>query len=173
MPIPIAVEAGQWELDPARSTVAFRHKSMWGLVTVNGRFTGMSGGGEVLPDGTARGTLVLDASSLDTKQGTRDKHLRSAAFFHAEQHPEITFTAHGATLRADGTVQVDGELTVRGTSRTLSFIAHADVATLGAVSLSAQMTVDRAEFGLTWNQLGSLRGLTTVTVDLRFTHKSA
>ena len=171
--MPVAVETGLWELDPARSTVAFRHKSMWGLVTVNGRFTVISGGGEVLPDGTAHGTLVLDASSLDTRQGTRDKHLRSAAFFHAQEHPEITFTARNATPQADGTVQVTGELTVRGTTRPLSFTAHADTAAPGAVSLSAQMTVDRAEFGLTWNQLGSLRGLTTVTVNLRFTHKSA
>jgi polyisoprenoid-binding protein YceI len=168
-----AVETGPWQLDPARSTVTIRHKTMWGLVTVKGTFTGVSGGGEVLPDGTVRGTLTLDAASLDTKQAKRDKHLRSADFFHVEKHPEITYTVRSASLREDGTVQVAGDLTVRGITRPLSFIARADQAGQGEATVTAEVTVDRADFDLKWNQLGMLRGLTTATVSLRFTHRPA
>ena len=169
----VTVDPGTWQLDPARSTVTIRHKSLWGLVTVKGTFGSVSGGGEVLPDGTARGTLTLDAASLDTKQAKRDKHLRSADFFHVEEHPEITYAVRSAALRADGTVQVTGDLTVRGNTRPLSFIARADQADQGAVAVTAEVKVDRADFDLKWNQMGMLRGLTTVAVSLRFTHTPA
>jgi polyisoprenoid-binding protein YceI len=170
--MPTTVETGVWQLDPARSTVTLRHKTMWGLVTVKGIFKSVSGGGEVLADGTARGTLTLDAASLDTKQAKRDKHLRSADFFHVDKHPEITYTVRRATLGADGTVQVTGDLTVRGNTRPLAFAARADQAGQGAVAVAAEVAVDRADFDLNWNQLGMLRGLTTVTVALRFTRSA-
>ncbi len=167
--MPNTVETGAWQLDPARSTVTFRHKTMWGLVTVKGTFKPVSGGGEVLPDGSARGTLALDAASVDTKQSKRDKHLRSAEFFHVEKHPEITYTVRRATAGADGAVQVTGDLTVRGTTRPLAFTAQAGQAGQGTVTVAAEVEVDRSDFDLNWNQLGMLRGLTTVTVSLRFT----
>lgn len=169
----ITAETGPWKLDPARSTVAIKHKTMWGLATVKGTFGSVGGGGEVLPDGTARGSLTLAAASLDTKHAKRDKHLRSADFFDAANYPEVTYTVRSATLRADGTVQVTGDLTVRPNSRPVSFIARADQAGPGEVVLTAELTVDRADFDLGWNQLGMLRGLTTVAVDLAFSHTSA
>lgn len=166
--MPTAVEIGRWTLDPARSTVVIKHKTIWGLSTVNGAFSQVSGEGEVLPDGSAHGTLKIDAASIDTKHGKRDAHLRSAEFFDIEKHPEITFTASGATPNADGTAHVIGDLTVRGVSRPLSF--NAAVNPDGeAVTLTAETAVDRAEFGLTWNQLGMIRGLATVAVSLVFT----
>ena len=42
----VTVETGLWQLDPTASTVAVRHKSVWGLVTVRGTFTGVTGRGE-------------------------------------------------------------------------------------------------------------------------------
>src|ERR1039457_4956278 len=45
--------AGSWQLDPARSVIAIRHKTMWGLVNVKGTFTEVSGQGEILADGSA------------------------------------------------------------------------------------------------------------------------
>ena len=32
-------KAGSWQLDPARSVIAIRHKTMWGLANVKGTFT--------------------------------------------------------------------------------------------------------------------------------------
>src|SRR5690348_7090341 len=116
----VAVQTGTWQLDPAASTVGLRHKTMWGLVTVKGTFTAVSGRGEVRPDGSATGTVTLDAASLDTKSAKRDTHLRSADFFDADHHPEITLAVRGADrLDGDG-VRVTGQLTVRGISRPLT-----------------------------------------------------
>ena len=169
----VAAETGLWQLDPTGSTVAIRHKTMWGLVTVNGVFASVGGEGEVRADGSAAGTVTLEAASLDTKHAKRDKHLRSADFFDVDNHPAITFAVHSAVPGENDTVQVTGELTVRGTSRPQSLTARLTQPDSSAVTLTAELAVDRADFGLGWNQLGMMRGLATVTATLRFTRVTA
>jgi polyisoprenoid-binding protein YceI len=169
----VAVETGLWQLDRTASTVAIAHKTMWNLVTVKGTFAITGGGGEVLPDGTATGTLTLDAASLDTKHAKRDKHLHGADFFDADNHPEITFAVRGAELRDGDSVHVTGQLTVRGISRPTSLTARLTNAGADALTLDAEFSVDRDQFGLGWNQLGMIRGRTTVTTSLRFTRAKA
>ncbi|GGK63257.1 YceI family protein [Streptomyces flaveus] len=169
----VAVETGLWQLDPARSTVAVRQKTMWGMVTVNGTFAGITGDGEVRPDGSASGTVTLDAASLDTKHEKRDKHLRSADFFDVDRHPTITFAVRSCVPHTDDTVEVSGQLTVRGVSRPVSFTARVTDSAADAVTLAAELTVDRTEFGISWNQMGMMRGLTTITTSLRFARASA
>ncbi|MFI6435719.1 YceI family protein [Streptomyces sp. NPDC050759] len=169
----VAVETGTWQLDRTATTVALKHKTMWGLVTVKGAFTTVDGQGEVRADGSAVGTVTLDAASLDTKNAKRDEHLRGADFFDVENHPEITFAVRSAELRDGDQVQVIGQLTARGVSRPQSFTAHLSDASADAVTLTAEFSVDRDHFGLGWNQMGMIRGLTTVTATLRFTRSAA
>ncbi|MFJ8506217.1 YceI family protein [Streptomyces avermitilis] len=169
----LAVETGLWQLDRTASTVAVRHKTMWGLVTVKGAFTSISGQGEVKSDGTAHGTITLDAASLDTKNAKRDTHLRSADFFDVENHPEITFAVRTAEAGPGDTVQVAGQLTVRGISRPQSFTARVTQADSDAITLAAEFTADRDQFGMGWNQMSMMRGLTTVTATLRLTRTAA
>ncbi|GAB2620376.1 YceI family protein [Streptomyces capparidis] len=164
----MTVETGTWQLDSARSTVGFRQKAMWGLVPVKGTFTSVKGGGEVAADGSASGSLTLDATSLDTKNPKRDKHLRSADFFDTDQHSEITFVLRSATHRDDSTVEVAGQLTVRGVSRPQTFTAHLTEVSADAVTLTAEFTVDRDQFGMGWNKMGMISGSTTVTASLQF-----
>lgn len=168
----VAVQTGLWQLDASASTVALKHRTMWNLVTVKGVFAAVSGGGEVGPDGAVTGVLTLDAASLDTKNAKRDAHLRGADFFDADHHREITFAVRAAELAADSTVRVSGRLTVRGISRPTSFTARLTAADADALTLDAEFTVDRSEFGLGWNQLGMIRGLTAVTATLRFTRSA-
>jgi polyisoprenoid-binding protein YceI len=169
----VAVETGTWQLDATRSTVGISHRTMWNLVTVKGTFTGVTGEGEVRPDGSAGGTITLDAASLDTKNAKRDQHLRSADFFDTDNHPQLTFAVRGATQQSDGSVRIDGRLTVRGISRPHSFTAKLAEATAGTVTLTAEFTVDRDQFGMGWNQLGMMRGHTAVTASLRFNRASS
>ncbi|MDX3311559.1 YceI family protein [Streptomyces sp. NPDC054884] len=170
----VAVETGLWQLDADASTVALKHRTMWGLVTVKGVFTAVDGGGEVAADGTATGVLTLRAASLDTKNAKRDAHLRGADFFDADHHPEITFAVRSARLgAAEGAVEVSGQLTVRGVSRPQSLTARLSGADSDAITLETEFAVDRGEFGLGWNQLGMIRGTAAVTATLRFTRKPA
>lgn len=168
---PDSVLAGPstWTLDPARSTVSLRSKSMWGLVTVRGAFGELAGNAEILPGGAARGRLEIGAASLDTKNAKRDRHLASADFFNAADHPLIVADLASATRTGDR-VAVTGTLTVAGETRPLSFTATLADVSPAAFTLRAEgVVVDRADFGLTWNQMGMLTGPSTVDVVARFT----
>jgi polyisoprenoid-binding protein YceI len=158
---------GTWSLDAAHSSAAFRHKSMWGLVTVRGTFSDLTGSAEILPDGSARGRLEIGVASLNSKNAKRDKHLKSADFFNGEANPQIIVDVRRATL-AGGTVTASGDLTAGGVTQPLEFTATVVEATADAVTLRAEIEVDRASFGMTWNQMGMLTGLAAVSVVARF-----
>lgn len=87
------ITAGNYTLDPLRSTVAFQRKTFWGLATAKGVFGSVAGSGTVMTDGRAEGSLVIDVASLDSKNTKRDNHLRSKEMLNAESFPEITFYA--------------------------------------------------------------------------------
>jgi polyisoprenoid-binding protein YceI len=159
---------GSWELDPAGSSVTFRHKSIWGLVTVRGTFATVHGSGEIHPDGTASGRLEIDAASVDTKNSKRDTHLRSADFFHADAHPQIVAEIGPVTRQDGASAAVAGTLTVAGVSKPIHLIAKVTQATDDAITLQADGEFDRADFGSTWNRLGMLNGNATVSVTARF-----
>lgn len=167
---PDSVLAGPstWSLDPARSSVSLHSKTMWGLATVRGAFGELAGSAEILPGGAARGRLEIGAASLNTKNAKRDRHLASADFFNAAEHPSIVADLASATRTGDR-VAVQGTLTVAGVTRPLSFTATLADVTAAAFTLRAEgVVVDRADFGSTWNQLGMLRGPSTVDVEARF-----
>jgi polyisoprenoid-binding protein YceI len=159
--------AGAWTLDPARSEVRLKTRHTWGLLQLSGVFHRVSGNGTVTPDGNVSGVITVAAESVDTKNPRRDKHLRSADFFHVEDHREFTFAVDGVTL-ADGGVRVNGRLTVRGQTRPASFDATVSRAD-GEVSLDGELPVNRADFGLTWNFFGVASMHNTIVVHAVFT----
>jgi polyisoprenoid-binding protein YceI len=167
-PAPGDGQVGHWRLDPSHSTVTIAHKAMWGMTTVRGSFTEVGGEGEVLADGSAAGTLVINAASVDTANDKRDTHLKSADFLDAENHRDITFVARRIHRQGNGSVRVTGDLTVAGQTRPLSFDAGLAGLPDGSLTLTAEVRVDRAEFGLVWNNLGMLRGQALVRVNASF-----
>jgi polyisoprenoid-binding protein YceI len=166
--MPAQPTPGAYTLDPTRSSVRFQHKGMWGLATVNGTFGTVRGSGAVAEDGTGSGTLVIEVTSLDTKNARRDKDLLSKRFLEAGTYPEITFEAARIVNAADGSAQVEGELTVHGNSRKVSFPARYEVPGADSVALHGELTVERAEYGLTSNPLGMLSGAAKIELELVF-----
>ncbi len=170
MPAPseqLSTLAGSWTLDPGRSSVQLASKAL-GLIRVSGQFREVSGTGTVRPDGTVGGTLTLAAASIDTGNARRDTHLRSADFFDSDHYPDVTFAVEGAEPTGQGAV-VTGALTIRGVTRPLSFEAAVSVRGDGEIALDAEVRINRADFGLTWNWLGTASMLSTVTVHVLFT----
>jgi len=162
--------AGEWVLDPGKSSIRLKNKSMWGLVPVNGVFRELSGSGTVSPDGEVSGTLTVAAASIDTKNARRDKHLRSADFFDSANNPDITFTMDG--IRPSGqAVAVTGALTVRDRTQPLTFDAAASVRGDGEIRLDAEVRLDQADFGLTWNLMGTVSWHNTLTIHAVFTRR--
>jgi polyisoprenoid-binding protein YceI len=159
--------AGEWVLDPGRSSVRLKNRSVAGLARVNGVFREVSGHGTISADGGVEGTVTVASASIDTGNGRRDTHLRSADFFDSDNHPDITFTAEAIRPSGHG-LAVTGALTVRDHTAPLSFDATASVEGDAEISLDAEMIINRADFGLTWNLMGLVSMNNTLTVHAVF-----
>lgn len=147
----------RWDIDATHSSVGFAVRHMM-VATVRGRFGGVSGSIELDPSSpeTASALVRIDAASVDTGMPKRDDHLRSADFFDAATHPEIVFRARGAQRVGADRYRLDGDLTIRGTTRPISLDAELagpfDGGKAGTrVGLSATGRIDRKDFGLNWN----------------------
>jgi len=162
-----------YQLDQGTSAVTFTHKALWGLQTVRGEFSDLSGTAEIKADGSADGRLEIGAASLNTKNRKRDEHLRSADFFNAADHPKIIVDVAEAATSDGGNVQASGNLTVAGRTRPLTLTAKISEADAQSVMLTADAQIDRADFGMTWNQLGTVRGVAQIHVVARFVKSAA
>jgi polyisoprenoid-binding protein YceI len=163
---------GTFQLDQSASAVSFRHKHTFGLAWMTGTFSGVTGSAEILADGSARGRLEIPAATISTKIAQRDTHLKSADFFHAELHPAIVADITSATLEGSDRVAATGTLTVAGKTRPLALTAQLTEATAQAITLATTIEVDRADFGLTWNRLGIIKGHAHVSVVARFVRQA-
>ena len=160
----------KWVLDPAGHEVTVRNKTFWGLATVRGVFKTVHAEGVLAEDGTGEGVVTVESASLDTRLAKRDAHLRSPDFFDVERYPTFQFVVDriGPVAADSNEVQVQGTLKVRDAVKPLTFIAHAD-RRADSVTLTATIPYVRAEFGMTWNQLGMMAGKGEVGVKLLFT----
>ena len=151
------VPAGTYAIDGAHSAASFGVRHL-GLSTVRGSFDGVSGSltlGETLS--TLQTTAVLDASTISTGNADRDAHLQSPDFFDVAQYPEITFTSTEVRPGAGDAFTLVGDLTMHGVTRPVTLEAeYLGSATspqgVEKVAFTATGTLDRTEWGLTWNQ---------------------
>ncbi|MFC3573369.1 YceI family protein [Streptomyces yaanensis] len=150
---------GPWTIDPAHSSVAAVAQHL-GISSVRGRFTEFAGRIEIAPDEVEKSRVeaVIRAASIDTGNGMRDDHLRSADFLDIENHPEITYRSTGLTAAGPDRWTVHGELTMRGVVRPVAL----DLAHLGTGSdpwggtraaFRATTELRREDFAMNYNQV--------------------
>jgi polyisoprenoid-binding protein YceI len=126
---------------------------MW-VFPAKGTARAIEGVGTMGTDGGLSGSLVVDAASIDTKNKKRDAHLRTADFFEVEKFPTINFEATSGRLAGSGRLELAGTLTVHGQTRPLSVLADFSVAA-DMVTLSAEVVIDRSEWGLSLTPYGA------------------
>ena len=64
--------------------------------------------------------LTIDAKSVNTRVAARDNHLRSKDFFAADSFPTITFVSKLVNKMSDTKVNITGDLTIRGKTKTIT-----------------------------------------------------
>ncbi len=148
--IPLTSTAS-YAIDPDHSALGFSVRHM-GISTFRGAFAGVRGS---LRDGVLAGSVPVEGISVRTPEALRD-HLLSDEFFSAAEHPEITFESVAVELGDDGSASVRGHLTMRNVTREIVAAGrwqepvedpYGDVR--AALELTA--TVDRRDYGMTWN----------------------
>jgi polyisoprenoid-binding protein YceI len=159
---------GVWNVDPGRSTIGFKAKSMWGLAAVSGRFTEFSGDGQITDTQTVFGRIDIEAASLDTKIRKRNEHLRSADYLEAEKFPDISVVVTSAEAIDGDIVDLRAQLTIKGTTAPLPLRTKVAVLDDGAVRLSTQATIDRKDFGVDGNMMGMIPDKATISGDVVF-----
>jgi polyisoprenoid-binding protein YceI len=142
---------GRWRLDPQRSSVEFRVELRWGLGTVTGGFDAYDGQLDLSGDPAIE--LTIDAASVHTGNRRRDRHLRSADFFDAENHPRVRFLSESVALKDDDTLEVRGRLSARGGSIPLELSAQLRQVD-GELAIDAATTASHRELGMTWSPIG-------------------
>src|SRR5690606_34269081 len=102
-----------WVIDPVHTTIEFAVKHMM-VTTVRGRFADVSGTIELDEEDPTRSSaeVTIPVASIDTREAQRDAHLRSADFFDAENHPNMTFRSRSIERTGDDEYRVTGDLTI-------------------------------------------------------------
>lgn len=146
----------KWALDPTHSELQFKVKHLM-ITTVTGNIKSFNA--ELSSEGddfnNAEISFSGDINSIDTGNGDRDGHLKSADFFDGEKFPAITFKS--TNVEKDGSDYiVKGDLTIKDVTKPVKLNAEfGGIATDPWGNTKAGFTlsgkINRTEFGLTWN----------------------
>ena len=155
---------GTWKIDPSHSEIQFFVRHMM-IAKVRGRFREFEGTiliGERPED--SRVDVVIEAASIDTRDRTRDEHLRSADFLDVERYPELRFASTSVRPGEKDRWQMTGYLTVRGVTRAVVLDFEYDGAMVDPwgnlrAGFLATTEIDRENFDITWNQALEAGGL--------------
>jgi polyisoprenoid-binding protein YceI len=144
--------AGAWELDPVHSSVGFEVPYLAG--TFKGQFR-EAAARLVVADGEATLKGSAKVESVDVKDETLAAHLQSPDFFDAERHPELLYSAEDIELDRES-VAVRGVLTIKGVTRPVEVTGTLRAPIVDAygrerIALELSTTVDRHDFGVSWN----------------------
>jgi polyisoprenoid-binding protein YceI len=154
----VRVPAGTWKVDPVHSSVGFEVKHMM-IATVRGQFREFDGTLEAAEDDPANSHAEgwVNAASIDTGNEDRDAHLRSPDFFDVERYPRATFASTRIEHVEGGNYRVWGDLTIKDVTREIEVNACVEEAAEDPwgnerVGVAIRGTINRTEFGLTYNQ---------------------
>ena len=96
--------------------------------------------------------LEIDAASVSTGSGLRDKEVKGKNFFSVQEHPKIHFASKRiAAGDAPTKFQMDGELTIRGTTQPVSVSVTLLRQDDGHEWIDGSFSFNRRDFGMTHN----------------------
>jgi polyisoprenoid-binding protein YceI len=173
-----------WQFDPTHSNVEFSVRHLM-ISTVKGRFGVVSGTVRTNDDDPTDVSvdITIDASSIDTRMGQRDDHLRSPDFFNVAEYPTLRFVSKRVEGDTNDEFKLIGDLTIRDVTREVVL----EVSNEGTgndpwgnfrAGFAARTKFNRTDFGLTWNQALEAGGVLVseevkVSLDVQFVRAAA
>ena len=146
-----------WNIDTSHSEILFAVRHMM-ISTVRGQFNKFSGNINIDETNPTNSSVevTIDVTSINTRDEKRDGHLVSPDFFDAATYPSITFKSSKVETTGANTGKIHGDLTIKNVTRPVvldtTFVGKAK-SPWGTTSagFNASTTINRADFGLTWN----------------------
>lgn len=155
----------KWQIDTTHSEVQFKVKHMM-ISTVTGYFSNFNATVETEGDDftTAKAEFTADLSSISTNNEQRDAHLKSADFFDAENHPQVTFKSSRLEKVDDENYTLHGDLTIRGTTKPVTLkVEFGGIAVDPWGNTRVGFTIDgkinRKDYGLNWSAVTEAGGI--------------
>ncbi len=127
------------------SSIKFTIKNL-GL-NVDGTLSGLSGKVNFSPNDLTNSSfdVSLKSATINTDNGTRDKHLKKAEYFDVEKYPTISFVSSKIQKNKAGAYVVDGTVTIKGVSKKIEF-PFKITDTKEGLLLSGEFKLNRRDF---------------------------
>ena len=154
-----------WKIDASHSEITFKVKHLV-ISTVSGKFTEFDATVEAEKDDFSDAQVSFSAKidSISTGNEQRDGHLKSADFFDAAGHPELSFKSTALKQVSGSDYELTGDLTIRGTTKPVTLKAEFGGIqndfygnTVAGFELTGK--INRQDFGLTWSAVTEAGGV--------------
>lgn len=101
--------------------------------------------------------VEIEASSIDTNEPDRDKHLKSPDFFDVEKFPKLIFASKKTITKENKPTKIEGELTIHGIKKSVTLEVDYKGSTTDPwgnerIAFEASTQVNRKDYGLKWNK---------------------
>jgi polyisoprenoid-binding protein YceI len=179
-PVQPQASSTTWNIDPAHTIAEFKVRHMM-IANVKGQFSKVSGVLTLDESKLANSRVeaTIEAASIETRDGQRDAHLKSADFFDVEKFPTLHFKSTGISIVGVGELSVEGDLTIHGVTRKVRFAVEGPTSPTKdpwgntRVAISANTKINRKDFGLIWNTALETGGIlvgddVTITLEAEF-----
>ncbi|UTT68937.1 YceI family protein [Arthrobacter sp. DNA4] len=155
MALPADVTTGTWTLDNSHSEIGFtvRHA---GISKVRGQFKEAEATLDLAENvADSKVNATIKTASFDSGDVNRDGHVRGEDFFDVEKFPEISFVSNAIVPKGDA-YELQGDLTIKGVTRPVALETELHGVAVDPfgntrADLTAETTISRKDFGLTWN----------------------
>jgi polyisoprenoid-binding protein YceI len=156
--LPAAAATSNWQIDPQHSSAQFSVRHM-AISTVRGAFSKVTGTINLDDKDISKSTVdvVIDVTTVDTREPNRDNDLRSDKFFDVAHYPTMTFKSKKVEQVSPGKLKVTGDLTIRGTTKEIILDVDGPTPPIKdpwgkqRAAASATTKVNRQDFGVKWN----------------------
>ena len=147
-PRAIAPTAAAFRIDPSRSEVRF-NVTKFGFEDVTGVFRESEGQIRYDPADPAASVIQwrVRVASVLTDASNRDRALQSPEYFDAARHPYLSFESRAIKARPDRSLDVSGDITIRGVTKRITVHVRPQAST-GGVVFETDFEVDRYDYGV-------------------------
>lgn len=153
----LVLPQANWSVDKGHSSVQFEVNHLV-ISTVVGNFTVFKGEVNCKNDEDLIDADIwaeIDVNSIDTRNLSRDEHLRKDDFFNAQKFPKILFKSKSVKKQPDNTYLVEGELTIRDVTKPIKLEAsYGGTVTLDGkkrAGIMASGSLNRFDYNLKWD----------------------
>ncbi len=155
----------KWNFEPGHTAAEFCARHMM-VSWVRGHFKNVHGAIEFDPENPSDSSVevTIKAAELWTGDGDRDAHLKGPDFLDVGNHPTITFEGSEIQLIGGNDFRVTGDLKIRGVTKKVTLDVNylgqwktpfwadgEDKGPLARAGFVARTTIDRNDFGVSWN----------------------